>query len=788
MSFALPAFMDRLLPSSPVLLYGGLAALALLMLVLFSVGRMRRRRARRAELRVWHPGRTGDVQGQAAAVDEILEPPAWLANATIRRRVTPTAPLGSADPAAPTASAQPGAATGSVATAAAAPAKPAASMDDSAARAEAPSVNATRVAVREPSEEEQSTALKVDATDVTPPAVVPMQPPPSAPETPHTSRPQPAGFTTRLAPVRGASLMSSPTPHVTVHVDASEVASPASRAYARAEANAASAEPTVIGAVADDVEMRAPLPDDAAQEPATADMPVGDRPALSIDQACAQARRLAAQGRQGDALAVLRPVLDDNAPATAWAMAGWCAWNLAEVSAAPLALAQEAASAFGRALAMDPTREGALARMVGRCHLLQADADVPARRSTHLAAAVAAYERGFDQGMSSESALLEWAQALYESAIDHLAARTELLSRLDNVLARGPATAHASSAWSRHRARAAWLHAQAATNAAERRRHHQEGAEQAKRAHATLEDAISRDAWLAEWIEAERRHLALLSPAARSDGYRSLSQRTHSPLKAAQGTAPWLAWVHVLADTSQWLQGPAARQRLGEADTILARLETRHGDVPGEQQAVTFARAYYLRLRAAHEPAGSRREVLAQAARLLARLRDHPDFPAQPGVIMEQAEIALARANEGHDAQAHFEEAAEHAGTAADQPQTRVAAFRVLLAALLGWQQRQATAARMQQIGVVAQWLVQADTPPAAETLRLLAAAALARQDMAEAARLSAAAWEAGAEGHVLLPGWRHADAAWARQLVETSERSAWEHQHRLLRLAASSH
>ncbi|MDG2524130.1 hypothetical protein P6166_01980 [Stenotrophomonas sp. HITSZ_GD] len=515
------------------------------------------------------------------------------------------------------------------------------------------------------------------------------------------------------------------------------------------------------------------------------DAPAADAP--SLEAVFAQARRLAAQGRQADALAVLRPALDEHAPATAWAMAGWCAWTLAEQSASPLALADEAAVAFARAVALDPTREGTLSRMVGRCHLLQADADEAARRGTHLAAATSAYERGYAKGMTSESALLEYAQALYELAVEDTAARPALLARLDAVLAQGPDPAQAPSPWNRQRARAAWLRATVTPTAAERHRLDQQAAMHAERAHAALEEPEVRDAWLAERIEAGRRHLATLSPAARSDGYRGLVQRLGARLEEARGTAPWLAWVHVLADTSQWLQGPAARQRLGEADAILARLEARAPDAEGDPLAVTFARAYYQRLRAMHEPAGARRQVLANAAELLARLRDHPQFPAQAGVMMEQAEVALALAGEGRDAQRHFEHAAQHASAAADLPQTRVPAFSVLLASLVGLQQLQPASERARQIALVAQWLAQADTPPSASTLRLLAAAALSRQDMAEAARLSAAAWEAGAERDVLLPGWRQADAAWANQLAETSERSAWERQHRLLRLATSS-
>lgn len=719
MSFSLSDVIGRLSPSDPPAFYGSLAIVAVLLLSLLWMWRLRRRKARRAELRVWHPGRRGDAEGQAEAVDEILEPPAWLANATIRRRVTPS-PLPQTTPV------------------------ERAEKDDAAL----PPIEPASLA-------DPATTPAADAP--APPVLVPAPPVPSKPQA-SADVPMPsAGYATRVGPVRGSSFLSPPTPSVTVRVDAAEM--PLS-------AGISSQQPDI---------------------PVAPEAPAVPGPAADMDQACAHARRLAAQGRQAEALAVLRPVLDDHAPATAWAMAGWCAWNLAEESPAPLALATEASQAFERALTLEPEREGALARMVGRCRLLQADVDLPARREAHLAAAVDAYERGFAQGMASESALLEWAKALYEFAVSSPSERPALLAKLDTVLARGPEVSQAAAGWSRQRARAAWLRAMDATTAAERDRHHRHAALHAERAHVASPDTAARDEWLAESIGAERRYLNQLSPAARSNGYRSLAQRVSAQLPETQGNSPSLAWVHVLADTSQWLQGPAARQRLGEADTLLARLEARSNDAPEERQAVSFARAYYLRQRAMHEPASMRREVLAQAARLLAHLRDEADFPAQPAVILEQAEVALLLAGEGRDAAAYFEEAAGHATAAADLPQTRVAGFRVLLTALLGWQQHQPVHTRMQQIALVAQWLAQADVPPAAETLRLLAAAALAGQDVAEAARLSAAAWEAGAEGHALLPGWRHADAEWARQLVESAERSAWEHQHRLLRLAASS-
>lgn len=739
-----------------LLLYGGLVLLGLLFLLW--AWRARRHRARRAELRVWNPGKAQHPPSPHALVDEVLEPPAWLANATIRRRVSPSAPNPDSAPVPPQA----------------APARP-----------------AVAAAETRPVAAPTTQAHPAPAPVAAPAEPVETAPATSGPVTTATTPSEHVPSGSYSAALRGTSLKSPPIPHVTVHLDNEPAAAPARvvpsdqatldmhNATAPADTNAVA--PARIATA--DTPLEAP-PIAAASVAASGELPHDDAP---LDPVYAQARRLAAQGRQAEALAVLRPALDDNAPATAWAMAGWCAWTLAEQSSSPLALAEEAARAFERAIALDPSREGALSRMVGRCHLLQADADAPARRGIHLAAATAAYDRGHAQGMTSESALLEWAQALYEFAVHDALARPALLTRLDALLARGPDAAHAPSPWSRQRARAAWLRASIATTAAERHRLDQQAAAHAQRAYEALDDVAVRAAWLAESIEGGRRHLATLSPAARSDGYRSLAQRLGARLPEARGTAPWLAWVHVLADTSQWLQGPAARLRLAEADAILARLEAQADETNGNPLAVTFARAYYQRLRAMHESGGTRRQVLAHAAELLGRLRDHPQFPAQAGVMMEQAEVALALAGEGRDAQRHFEQAAQHASAAADIPQTRVPAFGVLLAALVGLQQLQPSPARAQQIALVAQWLAEADAPASAGTLRLLAAAALSRQDMAEAARLSAAAWEAGAEPDVLLPGWRQADAAWAHQLAETAERSAWERQHRLLRLAASS-
>jgi|GEM_PF-719643 len=501
-----------------------------------------------------------------------------------------------------------------------------------------------------------------------------------------------------------------------------------------------------------------------------------------------QARRLAAQDRPLDAWEVLRPSLNAQSPATAWAMAGWCAWKLARGTEQPQAWATEAADAFSRALAADPSRGPLIGRMIGRCHRLLADVDAPAQRSAHLVAAAQAYANAFRHaGTPSDGALREWADVLLTLA--HGAApaeRTPVLTQLDAVLAQGPQAASASTAWYRLRAQAALLHATAASSSAERTRHRREAVELMQLGHARIQDAAARDHWLADSIDAERRHLGTLSQAARDGAFRAMAERVRPALETAQSSAPWLAWVHVLADWSRPLQDPAARPHLAEAGKVFVRLQALPAADEEEARGIAFAQAYYLRLRAEREPEGSRAEWLDRADALLAPLRV-AEFPELAAVALEQTEIALARTRLAGDATPWFEQAVAHATFAADLPQTRVPGFRLLLGALLAWQQHSPAASRLQQIALVAQWLQQADTSPTSDTWCLLAMAALTGGHAAQAAQLSASAWEAGAARSQVLSGWQRADALWARDLPTAAEQAAWQRQHRLLRLASST-
>ncbi|HEY9256112.1 MAG TPA: hypothetical protein VIP30_16440 [Stenotrophomonas sp.] len=508
--------------------------------------------------------------------------------------------------------------------------------------------------------------------------------------------------------------------------------------------------------------------------------------AAPLDATLRQARRLATQDRPREALAILRPRLHDGASASTWAMAGWCAWKLAKAGQDALPAAAEGAQAFAAALAADPSRRAALSRMIGRCHLLQADADLPARRVAHLQAAVHAYEQGLgDSERPSQAGLLEWAGATAElAATADFSERKSGLARLDALLARGPRLSEATPAWYKLHAQSSWLHALAEPASAARGHWHAQAVAQLRAGHDRLTDGGERDHWLAASIDAERLYLASLSQATRAAVGRAMESRIRAMLAERRSAAPWLAWSRVLVDAARHLQGPAAKQRLAEAGTVFDRLESLPVQTD-ERHAIAFARAYYLRLRSTHEHGQVRAQLLEQAAHLLAQLRASP-FGRADAVAMEQAEVALAQACEGQDELARYRDAVAYASFAADSPSIRVPAFRALLTALLGWQQRSPEPARTSQIGVVAQWLREAEDPPAAESLGLLAAAAMLSGNPAEATRLSAAAWEAGAERGVVLANWHRADAEWAKQLAE-AERPVWERQHRQLRLAAAS-
>jgi len=722
-----------------------LGVCVLLALLLLMWLRRRRRRVRRNTLQVWQPGKTQRAAADPAA-EPALTPPPWLVNATREATAAPVENNSAA-------SARPLPAETDVPQ----PVDPASAPGASASIQSDPAITAESAPAQNPPTDPAASAST--------PAVAALA----------------AGFVTHVASLRGTALGPQPVPRVSVHVGADPgVHGTARPAMVTAAAAPAEAIPPSATRVALEATMITRAMEDAVS--------VGAQPRPALEASFVEARRLAAQDRPREALELLRPLLDAQAPATAWAMAGWCAWKLAQGDDNPLPAAVEAAHAFTQALAADPSRRTTLSRMIGRCHLRQAEADVPARRKPHLAAAVQAYAQGFgDAARASGSALLEWANALAVLATQSMAAeRASWLAQLDAVLARGPRHADAAPVWCRLYAQAAWLHAAQAPTLATRTRLHAEAVAHLQRGHEQLGEAYARDQWLAESIEAERRYLATQSVAARVAGHAALAARAREPLAEASSAAPWLAWVHVLADGARLLQGPAARQRLAEAEAVFVRLEQTPA-AADERQGIAFARAHYLRMRAAHERGGARQRLLDDASQVLAALRDS-EFAAPAGVALEQAELALMRASTETPAaaQAHYSEAVAHASVAADAAPTRVPAFRTLLTALLCWQRLQPEPARLTQIGLVAQWLADADIPPSAETLRLRAAAALVRDDMVDAARLSAAAWEAGAEPRDVLPAWRQADAAWTRGLAD-SDRAAWEQQHRQLRLASGT-
>jgi len=559
-----------------------------------------------------------------------------------------------------------------------------------------------------------------------------------------------------------AALLINGSPVVpTAPAPAPVPAAPAERAPSAAPMAAASASPAPV-----------PLPPVAPEQGRQGDF--------------ARARTLLGQDRPREALALLEPLLSPDASAEAWAVAGWCHWKLAHDLGDPQA-APAAARAFERAIAADASRALPLARMIGRCHLLQATTDAPERRPAHVAEAVRVYEAHFvGAARLSPSAVLEWAEALLEMArLVPPAQQTMWLGRLDAVSAAAKLEdTGLAPRWHRLRAAAAALRARHATTPAEHARLLRAASAELQAGSVLIEDTLEREQWLAEWIDAERQPLASGSTAARIAGYQALERRMQPALANAASAAPLLAWVRVLADWAELLDGPAARQRLASTATWFDRID-RLGDLDATDRA--FTRAYYLRLRARHEHGAARGRTLDEAARLLSTLAA-PGQPRDPAVAMEQAEIALARAALlPADAAAHYAEAIAHAALAADHQQTRLPGFRALLAALLDWQQLAPDAPRLAQIGAAAQWLQAEDQPPCAATLRLLARAALAAGDTVTAAERSARAWQAGIDDPDILACWQQADAQWARELVHGGDRAAWERQHRLLRLAGST-
>ena len=117
-------------------------------------------------------------------------------------------------------------------------------------------------------------------------------------------------------------------------------------------------------------------------------------PSKAAEADFVRARALLGQDRPREALALLAPLLVAGAGAETWAVAGWCHWKLANDEGHAQS-APDAARAFGRAIDADPTRALPLARMIGRCHLLQAATDAPERRAAHVGEAVRVFEAHF---------------------------------------------------------------------------------------------------------------------------------------------------------------------------------------------------------------------------------------------------------------------------------------------------------------------------------------------------------------------------------------------------------
>lgn len=509
-----------------------------------------------------------------------------------------------------------------------------------------------------------------------------------------------------------------------------------------------------------------------------------EEPPATPAAAFSKARSSLARRRPAEALEAVRLVLGPDAPASAWALAGWCSWLLARQQAAPAA-ATAAIQAFEQALARDPSRAVPLARLIARCHLLQADSAPPHAQGRHVHDAVRTYEMHFvGAPRLGNRAKLEWARGLLRMATHADAAEHSMwLAQLDAVIAGACPDPDDHPHW----------HALLAEAALLRSRHAPPRASDAPLDAPTppfvadVPDAIDplaeRDLLLASQIDSQRRQLASSSRAARIAGFQALERRMQKPLAQTVTSPPLLAWVNVLADWSKLLNGPAARHRLAAIDVVFDRID-RLDQV--DVVASAFARAYYLRLRASHECGTACARTLDEAERHLALLS--PAVPGlDPAMAMERAEIALLRAREARDRIEPYQEAVAHATLAADHASTRVLGLRALLAALLGCQQLVPTAARGRQIEMVAQWLQEGEGADEPETLCLLARAALAANAAAEAARLCAQAWQAGAEGHDILACWQQADAQWARELAQDIERAAWDRQHRLLRLAHST-
>lgn len=465
------------------------------------------------------------------------------------------------------------------------------------------------------------------------------------------------------------------------------------------------------------------------------------------------AKKQLTMGHPQQALATLSPVLSaPNVSGEAWTVAGWSWWRIARDNGPDaVSAAGEAIRAFRAAMAAEPERESLLGSALIRCHLFMADHLQGQARAEVLDAALALMHEAAGRRLGDSTFISERARALYERALlSSPEKRAALLDQARQALSQLPSDDDDARNLlvSIVTAQAEGLQGRTADALFSR------ATDLLKQ---TLRDAAPdmHDHWLARLIDVELMRLRQLKAAARVMHLRHLRDTYASELQQARSAAPLLSWIMVLREWSAMLSERPAREKLAEVEAMLLRIETL---APEDIGSVHFARAYYLRLRAAHEPAGPALEALDAADALLATAQSPVLVPET--IALERAEVAMMRARftKGSGRTQALARAATLADAAVSVNDGNLpSALTCAITARLSLaEEATPSASDTEALETLATRLLDV-LPHQPEALHLAARCALVCGRDANAVWLCEASWQAGSRDGSLLRLWRRA-------------------------------
>ena len=427
---------------------------------------------------------------------------------------------------------------------------------------------------------------------------------------------------------------------------------------------------------------RKPAAGTAGAVPAPSQAPA-PLPSMHVHDPVAEARRLVEAGDHAAALKhLVGTVQSAHPPEDVWRLLALCWWQVARADGAANAYAN-AADAMDRLLERDPSQTDLWYR-TGSCRLLQASGERGAAQRVTLDLAVSALGRATAKsGHDDPLHALTLGDALFERAVaatdEPAAARAQRMAQATQLFreaarnARDPAS---MASWKLQQA----LQAQASlvTSTEASRLRMEADAVLAGGVQAVAED--ERVVWLAARVENELAHAELAEGATRTLHLRTFREN-HRDLLTGPDAAPelLLSWLELLALETGHLRGEAARSRFDEGEAILKRLDDA---LPGNAH-VALARVRLLHRRAMQSSAGSRHAVLSDAIAGLMRMLERSDAPQ---LQMEVAELLLDRASGAPSMQA-AEDCAHAEGMASgllEHPMFALEAARCVLQARLG--------------------------------------------------------------------------------------------------------